>query len=165
MGVVIESMQGLTIKTGGNSVVIDPSGVTVTGAMVTIDSAMVKIASGPGSPAGAGNALSVVAPMAAALAAEADTAKPGEVLKPLAPTTTPHNPSKAKKRKKSWIEIELVGEDGSPIPGEAYKITLPDGTVAEGTLDDKGLARVDGIDPGNCQIAFPNLDQDAWVKI
>ena len=38
-------------------------------------------------------------------------------------------------------------------------------SVAEGTLDDKGFARVDGIDPGNCQITFPNLDQDTWQKI
>jgi hypothetical protein len=44
-----------------------------------------------------------------------------------------------------------------------YRITLPDGeTVAEGTLDDKGFARVDGIEPGTCKITFPDLDKDAW---
>jgi hypothetical protein len=58
-----------------------------------------------------------------------------------------------------------VGEDKEPVPGKAYKITLPDGeTVAEGTLDDKGFARVEGIDPGTCKITFPELDKDAWEK-
>jgi hypothetical protein len=71
-----------------------------------------------------------------------------------------HDPSK-----KSWIEIELVDEEDEPVPGEAYRITLPDGeTVAEGTLSDKGFARVDGIDPGSCKITFPDLDKDAWEK-
>ena len=65
----------------------------------------------------------------------------------------------------SWIEIKLVGEDDEPIPGERYSITLPDGeTVAEGTLDEKGEARVEGIEKGDCRVTFPDLDQDAWEK-
>jgi hypothetical protein len=64
----------------------------------------------------------------------------------------------------SWIEILLVGEDKIPIPGECYRIILPNGiTVAEGKLDTKGKARVTNIDPGICRITFPNLDQEAWV--
>jgi len=71
-----------------------------------------------------------------------------------------------KKKKPSWIEIQLVDEEKQPVPGEPYQITLPDGeTVAEGTLDDKGLARVEGIEPGTCKITFPNLDKDAWEKL
>ena len=35
---------------------------------------------------------------------------------------------------------------------------------AEGTLDDKGLGCVDGIEPGTCKITFPDLDQEAWEK-
>lgn len=64
--------------------------------------------------------------------------------------------------KTSWIEIELVGEDDEPIPGEKYRITLPDGSVAEGTLDEKGFARVEGFERGKCQISFPDLDKEAW---
>ncbi len=113
-----------------------------------------------------GKAGSAVAPTDPKDAVEADKAKPGEVIKPPTQTTQPHNPSKAKeqKQKKSWIEIEMVDEQDQPVPGEAYKIELPDGTVAEGTLDDKGFARVDGIEPGTCQITFPELDKDAWEK-
>src|SRR5262245_60501347 len=32
-------------------------------------------------------------------------------------------------QKSSWIEVELVDEDGKPVPGEPFKITLPDGSV------------------------------------
>lgn len=63
---------------------------------------------------------------------------------------------------KTFIEIELVDEDGNAVAGEFYEITLPDGSVADGQLDDNGRARVDGIDPGSCQITFPDLDKDAW---
>jgi hypothetical protein len=67
--------------------------------------------------------------------------------------------------KTSWIEIELVGEDDEPIPGEKYRITLPDDTVAEGTLDEKGIARVEGFEKGACKVCFPALDKEAWEKI
>ncbi|MEA2544597.1 MAG: hypothetical protein QOH35_5963 [Acidobacteriaceae bacterium] len=65
-----------------------------------------------------------------------------------------------------WIEIELLGEDDSPIPGEAYRIKLPDGSIVSGTLDAKGGARVENIsEPGACQITFPALDRGAWEPI
>jgi type VI secretion system secreted protein VgrG len=50
------------------------------------------------------------------------------------------------------------------VPGEPYSITLPDSTVASGTLDNKGFARIEGIDPGMCQITFPQRDTEAWKK-
>ena len=80
--------------------------------------------------------------------------------------TTPHKAPDENEEttttKKSWIEIELLDEADAPVPGEAYEITLPDGTVAKGTLDGKGFARVEGIEPGTCKVTFPNLDKDAW---
>lgn len=65
-----------------------------------------------------------------------------------------------------WIEIELIGEDEQPIPWESYELTLPDGTVVPGFLDDQGLARLDGIvAAGTCHVRFPALDSDAWVPV
>ncbi len=61
-----------------------------------------------------------------------------------------------------WVEVVLVDDAGQPVAGEAYAVTLPDGSVASGTLDEKGLARVQGFQPGDCQITFPNLDAKAW---
>ena len=127
-----------------------------------------------------GNAGSAVPPAVPTAACDADDANPGAVeqikatqlqtqtgkygsvqVKPYKPPQT----QSEKEKKPSWIEIEMVDEDNNPVPGEAYRITLPDGqTVAEGTLDDKGFARVDGIDQGTCQITFPQRDADAWKK-
>ncbi len=111
-------------------------------------------------------------------AEEADKADPGEVEKIKAEqrqTKTgkygsvpgkPHKPGQedaGSEKKKSWIEIELVDKQGKPVAGEPYKVTLPDGeTVAEGTLDEKGQARVDGIEPGSCKVTFPRLEKQAW---
>ena len=58
-----------------------------------------------------------------------------------------------------------MGEDDEGIPGEKYKITLPDDSVAEGTLDEKGCARVEGFEKGTCKVCFPDLDKEAWEKI
>ena len=68
-------------------------------------------------------------------------------------------------KKKTWIAIELIGEDDKPIPGAAYRILLTDGSAKDGVLDGDGSARVDGIDPGTCMVTFPGLDQDAWEGI
>jgi hypothetical protein len=62
-----------------------------------------------------------------------------------------------------WIEIELLGEDGSPVPWERYRITLPDGEIRSGFLDAEGKARIEHIEqPGQCQVTFPDLDAAAW---
>ena len=51
------------------------------------------------------------------------------------------------------------------MPGEKYEIKLPDGeTVDSGTLDGNGRARVEGIDPGQCEVTFPELDGDSWAS-
>jgi hypothetical protein len=77
------------------------------------------------------------------------------------PTHKPKSPQN--KDKKSWIEIHLVDDEGDPVAGERYRVTLPDGsTLAEGTTDENGFARVDHIDPGTCKVTFPNIDGRAW---
>ncbi len=178
--VIIEATMGMTLKCGGNSVVIDMTGVTITAPMITIDGSMVRIASGPGSPAMSGNAGSPVSPLSPKDPFEADKADPGEMAqikaqqlqtksgKYGAVRVNPFKPGsdsdKSRDKKKTWIEIVLKDEDGNPVPGEPYRITLPDGSVSEGTLDQNGFARVDGIDPGTCEVTFPNLDKDTWDK-
>lgn len=65
-------------------------------------------------------------------------------------------------KKKTWIAIELLDDEGQPVPGKAYRIELPDGRKVEGQLDAKGTAGVNGIDPGTCQVTFPDLDAKSW---
>lgn len=122
-----------------------------------------------------GKAGSAISPIDPTVPHEADKADPGEMAKIKAeqkqsqsgkygePQAKPHKKTEGEE-KKSWIEIELVDEEGNPVPGEQYKVTLPDGSVALGTLDDKGFCRIEGLDPGTCQITFPKLDKDAWEK-
>lgn len=112
-------------------------------------------------------------------ALEADSADPGEVEttkgrqrqtksgKYGSVPVQPYKPPKTdedKKKKKSWIEIYLHDEKGKAIPGEAYTLTLPDNTVSSGTLDEKGCARIEGIEPGQCKVSFPNLEDAQWSK-
>ncbi len=184
-GIVIEATNGITLKSGSNCVVIDSVGVTITGNKVTIDGKSTMINSGPGSAAAVGLAGMAVMPTSVTLAEDADIADPGEMaeikaeqlktksgkygsvkVKPFKPPT--EEEIEERKEELSWIKIELVGEDDKGIPGEKYKITLPDGeTVAEGTLDEKGFAHVKGFEKGNstCKVCFPDLDKEAWEKI
>jgi type VI secretion system secreted protein VgrG len=126
-----------------------------------------------------GKAGTAVEPAIPAKADEADKADPGlvAVIKALqlqtktgkygAAQSKPAKPPETKEEKatkKSWIEIEMVDEEDQPVSGEAYRITLADGSVAEGTLDEKGIARLDDIEPGTCKITFANLDAEAWQR-
>jgi type VI secretion system secreted protein VgrG len=181
MQVVIEAEMGLTLSVGGNFITLGPAGIAITGSpMVMINS---------GGSALSGSAGSLVSPLSPTDPAQADKADPGQmpppagagftqsslplssispaaagVKKSAACNAPTHDPtSDENKDKTHWVEINLVDEQGKPVAGEPYQVTLPDGsTVADGTLDEKGHARVDHIDPGNCKVTFPNLDKDAW---
>lgn len=123
-----------------------------------------------------GKAGKPVAPAAPPAAQDADVADPGKVAeikkaqaekqegKYASEKLKPHKKS-TDDQETSWIEIELVGEDDQPIAGEKYKVVLPDDTVAQGTLDQNGWARIEGFEKGSCKVSFPNLDQDAWEFI
>lgn len=71
----------------------------------------------------------------------------------------PNTPAK----RTTWIEIELVNPQGKPVAGERFRIEVPDGTFQEGKLDTQGRARIDGIDPGECQVTFPDIDAKEWT--
>jgi hypothetical protein len=126
-----------------------------------------------------GKAGKAVSPAAPAKAEDADVADPGKVAEVKAEQlktesgkygsqqVKPHKPPETeeeKQQKTSWIEIELMGANDEPIPGEKYKITLPDDSVAEGTLDENGFARVEGFEKGTCRVTFPELDGNSWEK-
>ena len=66
--------------------------------------------------------------------------------------------------KKHWIAIELVDDAGHAVPYEDYRITLPDGTPVEGSLDKKGYAKISGIDSGTCKVSFPKRDEADWKR-
>jgi hypothetical protein len=73
-------------------------------------------------------------------------------------------PSAGPAEEKTWIGIELVEEDPPhrPIPYARYRIELPDQSVREGILDERGRAEIRGIDPGVCKISFPDRHRADW---
>lgn len=165
MNVVVEAMTGLTINSAG---------IQITGIRVMINSG------GAALPGTVGNLVSPISLVSAAVADDAKAGDKGAFSKSgqsdgagssngsssgSSSSDAPwHDPNSLEnKEKKSWIEIELLDQDKKPVAGEPYRITLTDGeTAAEGTLDDKGRVRVDGIDPGTCKVTFPNRDRASW---
>jgi type VI secretion system secreted protein VgrG len=66
---------------------------------------------------------------------------------------------------KTWVEFELVYEDGTPLHDEEYRIELPDGSLKRGQFDSSGRVRFDDIEPGNCTISLPKLKgRNPWRK-
>jgi hypothetical protein len=63
---------------------------------------------------------------------------------------------------KTWVEIELLDDAGKPVANEKYLVTVPEGVVKSGNLDAKGRARITNIDPGTCEISFPDIDGREW---
>lgn len=65
---------------------------------------------------------------------------------------------------KTWIEITLVDKAGAPVAFEEYAIRTPAGDTVGGALDEDGFARVDGLDPGQCEVGFPRIDGRLWRR-
>jgi hypothetical protein len=125
-----------------------------------------------------GTAGSPVAPADPTDPDEADVADPGEIddvkarqreLKqgkygsaPVTPFQPPA--SNVPNPEKTWIEIKLIDSDDQPVPSEKYKIKLPDGRIDQGTLDSNGFARIEGVEPGTCQVTFPDIPGQSWDR-
>jgi type VI secretion system secreted protein VgrG len=84
----------------------------------------------------------------------------------LAPVVAgPERPYVKDDTKPGWVEIVLIDDEGRPAAGEVYRVRLPDGSVAEGVLGFGGTLRLEGIDPGDCEVSFPNLDAGSWERL
>jgi type VI secretion system secreted protein VgrG len=130
-----------------------------------------------------GKKIEAVKPVKPEEAFEADEADPGTVAKvkakqvssqkgkygqTKAPAFKPHQKKKSAEKEAedepeketTWIEIKLVDEDGNVVVGEQYEIELPDGSVSRGTLGGDGTGKVEGFEPGQCKVRFPNIEDD-----
>ena len=164
----IEADSGIELKCGGSSIVLTPGGIF-------IDGPMVYIKSGSGPPV-APVIIPQLQPDTCEDAGAADKSDPGkdvrydgaqydyEPLQPPEEETKPPEEEEKEEKKKTWIEILLVNEAGEPVSGEEYEITTPDGQIKKGRTNAQGKAKITGIDPGECKICFPRLDEEAWQR-
>lgn len=69
------------------------------------------------------------------------------------------SPSALKKLKdEGWLEIVLVDAGMEPLANKNYDVRLADGGSKSGKTSDKGLARLEGIVPGECLVRFPGVE-------
>ncbi len=78
------------------------------------------------------------------------------------PAAAPIRSAKSPAEEKTWIEVQLLDENGKPVPNAKYQVQLSDGSTQSGSLNQQGSARFEDIDPGDCQICFPEIDAKEW---
>jgi len=66
--------------------------------------------------------------------------------------------------KTTWLELELVDQNGKPIPRERWEVITADGEERSGHLDEGGRAHLEGIKPGTCWVSYPDLEPNSWRK-
>lgn len=81
---------------------------------------------------------------------------------PVAPTS---DLDRASDPNATWIEITLVDSVGEPMMNEAYSVITPSGDQVDGSLDNQGFARLEGLTPGACRVTFPRFDRRLWREI
>lgn len=83
---------------------------------------------------------------------------------PVQPAPPPDRPPATPWRPAStWIEVALV-EGDTPVRGERVLIVDPAGQQHVTPTNDEGVARVEGIEPGICDVSFPRIDGREWVR-
>jgi uncharacterized Zn-binding protein involved in type VI secretion len=66
--------------------------------------------------------------------------------------------------KATWIEVQMNDRGGFGVANTKFTLETPEGKVIHGVTDANGLGRVEGIQPGNHKISFPDLPQDGFKK-
>jgi type VI secretion system secreted protein VgrG len=162
----IEASGTIELSAGGSSVVITGAGVYITGSTVYLNSG-----SGPSVSAVEGG----VGPDAVEEPGAAAVTNPGrdvhytdegiEWSRTPAPSVVPgHEFESPEPENTTWIEIELVDQNGDPVPGEPFRLRDASERNFSGSLDENGFARVEGVVPGDCEIRFPNRDLTVWRR-
>jgi hypothetical protein len=70
------------------------------------------------------------------------------------PGPAPREVEKRVGKKKDWIRLRVVDQNGYPVFGSSYEITLPDNKVIKGRLPSGGVVAFRGFDKGLCEVKF-----------
>lgn len=69
------------------------------------------------------------------------------------------------KKERTWVKIELVDSENKPVAGARYSIKVPNESEPRtGVLDSQGQAGYFDLDPGTCEVTFPDFDKDMWAR-
>ncbi|MFN0137604.1 MAG: type VI secretion system Vgr family protein, partial [Phycisphaerae bacterium] len=158
---VVITADEITLACGGNFIKIDSGGVSIVGSAVNINS---------GGGAGSAADVAMAATFDPAGPEEPVTGDPGKDVTYQQEATPQEQLEDAPIQRpedtpieKHWIGVQLFDDNGEPLVGERYVVVLPDGTkVARGRTDKEGKAEIKGIDPGSCEVQFPDLDGATW---
>ncbi|MCC6360722.1 MAG: type VI secretion system tip protein VgrG [Phycisphaerales bacterium] len=160
--IVISGDSGVTIKCGGNFVTVDSSGVSIQGSAVNINSGGSALSPTSAAIAGIINPIGPTEPVTGDPGQDVAYEQEGKPFDPLEDAPV-HDEDESTEEQTHWIGVRLYDDNGEPLAGERYLITLPDGTkVAKGKTNKNGEVEVRGIDPGSCTITFPDLDGATW---
>ncbi len=71
-------------------------------------------------------------------------------------------PRSEPRRELAWIDITVVDDrvPARPLARTRFRLSLPDGSVREGVLNDQAHLRVDDIEPGKCWLELRDLGRD-----
>jgi type VI secretion system secreted protein VgrG len=148
---IAEGDDGLTFKSAGGFIRIDSVGVTIKGQQVKINA---------GGSAGSGSGVRAEEPEDPKEVTVEEPKPPPE------PEVPREEPKTRPVKEKTWIRIRVVDAEGkTPVPGVAYQLRMPNGAIKRGRVDENGEVSFHGIDPGECELALPELDGSAWEKI
>ena len=68
---------------------------------------------------------------------------------PESPTTAP-----PEEEEKQWVEIKLLDDSGEPMIEQDYWIKDAEGGEHQGKTDKKGMAKLENLPPGDCEVSF-----------
>lgn len=61
-----------------------------------------------------------------------------------------------------WIQIEVVDDEGLPVPNVLVEIKKPDGRLTTQRTSSEGVLYLADLDPGQCEIRLLELDATSW---
>ncbi|WP_437934761.1 type VI secretion system Vgr family protein [Sorangium sp. So ce341] len=154
---VAEGSSSVTIKGPGGFITIGPGGVDIVGTLVMINEGGSPGSAPDAQPAGPekpteGNVEGKAMP----------APPPPPPPPPPQPPPAPPPPQPPPATEKTWVKIKAVDPDKKPVPNVAYQMKVPDGSQRQGTVDKDGEAKIEGIDPGQCELTLPDLDAGDW---